>query len=962
MRSEMLDKETRSVVIINPGEFTSEAERPRVVTEPRISTPSIVILLGSTAALSALELMRHMLTLRIEDRQRVALVYIDTDEPSASLVEFRHQYNGVFQEFPLRIAVPAGISYGGRIEQDISKPQPVGGAAAQGANPNPFLGNNPSPIPNQPLAARAAAQGANPNPYLGNNPGPTPNQPKPTNLRDQELHTFIIGKQPQYFSNGAGGIRNNGHVAACFHHQAIYDTLNSALTTIARIDSASGGRRINEVQVNIVAFLGGGTGSGILPDVAVMVRDLLTHFQYRQRINMFCMLPEPIREASQTDLSWRKSNSSACLLEILAYSMAAAKTGIYKKYMREKVYLLTNDPIANEIYLIGHSAMSDVMGTARIVGLDLFQRITDASGAGFLEHSKWVDRRTLGETDDRGLPTMFGTSCPLELSFPAEETADAFACISAAQLLPLLASYQPMTITARDADKRDWERKWDTVARIDADPNNPLTIKPAVMNFDEFIDADQVRLNILWARLERYEQETEQRIKEVIARTRKEEFEQIDQPPVLGASAAATSLLNVRINQLQRLQQEYTHALEMFSSKETPYVPQRPVELEASLIQPGNWFSRLRSMGRDYATDVHNAYNEHIDLHAQAARQRLLEQLLRDLLQHTRETLNSSLTWLKESQVNRHQQELDLVGKTSMAWQGRLDYDHPHQQHIFDLRPLRSGDGRNIAVERLYIWATGGDKALNEGTPIEYEVFVNRCVDYLTRKMNDPRVSSRQSNGHIESYSAGRLADRVVDFFHDFYMEQFRDRNLFELFEKAAPPSAKGQPRSKQLSDYFLEHLQNIRSLMSSLIAFEAELWSKGSTTLDTSIFLGIHWRDGYQRGILTQALNSLGPLTSRGQSAMVEAAIDPHRLQLIYGQHAISLSTVADFYQNQNSAMADYLAHQAKWEGAGSEVFGYMPVHSCSEAQWLVRDPSTLGYQPPTPLYQRVIRKPFGA
>ncbi len=294
-----------------------ESEQPHAVTEPRINTPTIVVFLGSTATLAALELMRHMLTLNQSDIHHVALVYIDTDDPTNAFVEFRHQHNGVFQEFPLRIAVPAGIQHVAREEQSVCYPY---------------------------------------------------SDPKDDNL---ELHTFIKGKEPQYFANGAGGIRNNGHVAACFHHQEIYDTLDRALVTVSRVDTMQGGKRINELQVNIVSFLGGGTGSGILPDIAVMVRDLLTNYQYRQRINIFCTLPEPVRGASVTDISWRKSNATACLLELLAFGGAAEgpkSSGRYEKRMRDKVYRLTNDPLANEIYLIGHASMDDSANTARIRG------------------------------------------------------------------------------------------------------------------------------------------------------------------------------------------------------------------------------------------------------------------------------------------------------------------------------------------------------------------------------------------------------------------------------------------------------------------------------------------------------------------------------------------------------------------------------------------------------------------
>src|SRR5690348_8740155 len=126
-----------------------ESELPQSIAAARVLTPNLVVLLGSTSALAGLELMRHMLTLRPADQQRVAFVYIDTDDPPAPLVEFRRQHNNVFLEFPLRIAVPIGISNATRIDES-------------------------------------------------------------------DQHTFIQQRVPQYFANGAGGIRNNGHVAACF--------------------------------------------------------------------------------------------------------------------------------------------------------------------------------------------------------------------------------------------------------------------------------------------------------------------------------------------------------------------------------------------------------------------------------------------------------------------------------------------------------------------------------------------------------------------------------------------------------------------------------------------------------------------------------------------------------------------------------------------------------------------------
>lgn len=902
---------------VNLNEYTLEDESPSTVSAARINTPAIIILLGSTSAVSALELMRHMLTLKPDDRRRVAFVYIDTDSPPTDLIEFRREHNGIFQEFPLRIAVPAGISHVDRVRQPYNR-----GLEQRLRSKNKRL----------------------PDPSL-------------------EPQTFIEGKEPQYFESGAGGIRNNGHVAACFSYQRIYDTLDRALAAVMRVDTVEGVERKKEVQAHIVSFLGGGTGSGIMPDITVMARDLFTHYQYNQRINLFCMLPEPIRGASITDLSWRKSNTVACLLEILAYSVAAGgeHSGRYVKYMRDKVHRLTYNPIANEVFLIGQASMDDAGSTARLVGLDLFQKITDASGVGFLEHSKGVDRFSLGDTDDRGLPTMFGTSCPLEVRFPAEETAKAFAHLSAAGLLPLLASYQPSTARATDANKTDWVRKWKNVARLDANARDPNVVTLPAFRKVDFEEADQSRLDLFWARLERYEKEVEGRINQLIRAQQKIEMKRV-QELVQQNTSGEGSLINRRIQHLQRLHEEYTFMLDQHTMSPIPRVPPRQSNLEADLAQPGNFFNRLLNWNRDYAFEVCEAYNQRILLQAAATRYRLLEELLKELKQVVQDALDIAFSWFEGADVNERVQALEIQGLTSMAWKGRLEYPHPHQRHIFDLRTLRTSEGRNLAVEQLYSWATGNDRATLDGSPIDYSSFIDKCVEYLTQGSDKGRRNPDEVG--IENASSSQLANRVVDFFTAYYTEKFQDKNLFELLEIAAPYNQRGgQGRSRQSSDYLLEHLQHMRGLIAGLVAFEAELWHKGLSTLGTSIYLGIHMRDGYQQAVLNQALDNLGSITSRGQSPMLQESLDPHRLQVSYGQHAISLSTIRDFYLEQNSAMENYLEHQRKWEGDKGGYFGLMPTHSCSEGQLLVRDTDALPGQKgmnPMALYMRVIRRPF--
>jgi hypothetical protein len=287
-----------------------------------------------------------------------------------------------------------------------------------------------------------------------------------------------------------------------------------------------------------------------------------------------------------------------------------------------------------------------------------------------------------------------------------------------------------------------------------------------------------------------------------------------------------------------------------------------------------------------------------------------------------------------------------------MAWRGKIDYPHPHQRHLFDLDTLNTLNGRNVAVERLYRWATGGDKALADKNPLDYSVFLDKCVEYLARFT--PTSNEDVNTLSIDDQVAGRLADHVVEFFKNYYRHQFEDVNLFELLNKAAPPPHRDQTRAEQIRGYILDHLLHIRGLMRSLIAFEAQLAIDGLANLDVSLYLGMYWRDGNQEELLNQVLSQMPSLTHQGHIPIKQLSYDPHRLDVSYGQHAISLNTTRDFYREENSAMQFYLSNQAAW--SKTEGKGLMPVHSSCEAQRLVHNKNALGYT--TALTELVIRR----
>jgi len=760
---------------------------------------------------------------------------------------------------------------------------------------------------------------------------------------EHDQHTFIQKRVPQYYSNGAGGIRNNGHTALCFNYDEVGATLEQALSAICHLEGDHGESRVGEVQVNAVAFLGGGTGSGILSDIAVLVRELLVRRGLGHRLNLFCILPEAIAGCSTNDLAWRKSNAVASILEVIALGSAAgaSEDGRYQKHVRQHVHTLTNTPLAHECFLMGDLAVSDTDQVARIVGLDLYMRCTDGGGVGAVEHRQWVDRRALGGVDGSGLPTFFGTSWPYEVAFPAQDTATAFALRSAARMLRLLEDAPaPSGATApTEEEKRAWHKKWRGVARYDAS-GDPLSANIQLFRREDFVGANSSSLDVLWVRFERTKTTIESRLQHIRAMMWASELRRIEGLDEGQAVPAADRY--GRLRHLAALLREYQFVLDELLATPQPPVAGRPLDLETELVKQGERMALLRFLGGDLAWDVCCAYNDSLQGWAVAARRRTLIDLLQELQGAAQTALERSELWLRLAQSREVRQELELAHRPTATWAGKLERAHLHRRHLFDLPVFNRQDGAsNVAVDALYAWASGDEQ--------RFAVQVDQCIAHLAR----PRPSPAQANGQEVQLTPRECFKEIVGFFRRAYQELFARMNLFDLLGAAAPPEPPGMSRADLIRGYLELHLKHIRAQMRSPLVFEPQLLDRGWAGLETTIYLGMHWRDGGQQGIVEAALAAAERLLYRGQSAQLALSQDPHSLQVLCGQHAVSLTCVGDFYQDQHSAMSHFLSYQREW--ADSSGGGLSPVHSSGELQRLVWDKDALGYGQPLPA--RVIR-----
>lgn len=844
-------------------------DAPHASTDPQVDTPSLNIFLGSTPSYAALEAMRRLVYLPESDRRKVALVFLDIDSPPAEVLQFRQEHLGQLREFDLRISVAHGVLYADQLHEDIAH------------------------------------------------------------------HTYIPTKIPESFDNGAGGIRNNGHVAACADHDRIVQTLDEALAHIGALPHDRGARPVSEVAVNIVAFLGGGTGSGILPDLAVMVRHRILQLNLKHRLNIFCLLPEHLKEATTNDVSWRKSNATATLMELVALSLVSGRrensSGPYVHYMLHTPYEVRGTTVANEVFLFGRTSMTSAQDAARIVGLDLYMRITNASGVGFLERSKAVDRRTLGNYDSNGLPTMFGTSCPLEVSFPAVETATAFAQLTAAKVLPLLAHDLGDASTQLNATELDAVKDWDAAIKPEDPP--PFTEK-------SFMTAGRDRLDQLEARLNKHVGEATEEIAELVA-----EREAAEKSAIYGAGLEP---LGAQIARLQRRKRIYNAALARVQDQSIPSKSRPDRLLQRAMLRPwpipGDKERRVNAVVDDF-NRVHRRNIRAEYLKAKKA-------LLTRLIDYVDAELKNVKRFQGDIDLEQTARDLERQATASAAWRGQLDHAHVHTRHIFDLPGvpgMNSADGLGSPpVQRLY----------EQMTTRDMEGYVQRFIEWMER--------THGSDATLVSGAGVEMRDRLVNYLRDeVYLKPLLGMNLFDLLDRCCV--LQGERPDRKVEDILLAHLQHISGLAREMVAFEAQLWNEGGGMLSTSLYLGMSWKSGAQKAILDRARSRITAIAKEGASPMLESAIDPHRLQLAYGQHAISIGTIPDFYQENNSGLGEFMRHQTAWsDPTGARPYGQSraPVFSSGEMERLIMDPTALGDRvslgrSQRTLPERIIRRP---
>jgi hypothetical protein len=423
---------------------------------------------------------------------------------------------------------------------------------------------------------------------------------------------------------------------------------------------------------------------------------------------------------------------------------------------------------------------------------------------------------------------------------------------------------------------------------------------------------------MLEARLSKQVQEATDEIAELAAQKEEEEKKRI--------YSAALEPLGVQIARLETRKRIYSAALARVQDQNVPSKGRPDRQIQRKLLRPlplpGAKDRNVAAVTDDFnRIQRRNVRNEYL-----TRKKRLLTKLL--------ESVNAELQHVKRFQgdieVDQSARDLEKLATSSSAWRGELDNTHIHRRHIFDLpgmAGMNTGGLSSPPVERLYEYMTSRD----------LPSYAQRFTEWIqTRHGADAALATGTGN---------ELRDRLVQYLRDeVYLKRLEEMNLFDLLEVCCVES--GERADHKIENILLAHLQHIGGLARELVAFEAQLWHEGSGMLSTSLYMGMSWKNGSQRRILDKARSRLGAIAKEGASPMLTSAIDPHRLQLAYGQHAISLGTIPDFYQEANSSMGEFLRHQSFWFVDGNQMYGQSraPVFSSGEMEKLVMKPDALG------------------
>jgi len=687
---------------------------------------------------------------------------------------------------------------------------------------------------------------------------------------------------------GAGGVRNNGHFTFCFWSKRIRQRLIEKINLVtAPPQDLQDDQPADTLRINIIVFLGGGTGSGIVSSLALLTRYALKN-KLTPMTAIYGVLPEQPRGQTADMQRRQRSNAFATLLEITSLFKLSKRPDARMWHLGELAFDAANLQIVDVIYLYGHGLLTSHEDIYQHLAMDLVARMQNGHGAGAERHRQLPDLIGLHQEDTRGVPTFAATSGVTEIILPRQALIAALARRACQRLLErqshALPEQQHTLIEQRSTALS--EQIVDQLRRELDDAQRRHTPEPVDTGI---LDEGEAFWELIEAHGVDYREQLRYQRAEIV--------EALEGECARLIHAEVTQHHDAIFDRRIRLYQELAQRVGKVSD-EVPALSgaafERDTDLEDRAFRPP-WLPFRRVSPAQFADYVERLQVTEVEA-ANA--------------ENLREALGRLRRWLK-AQEELARRDQDVVGRTAhqqtnadtTLTDGKLLQPHPYRRAA-----LRDA----ALVDRLYQDLLRRNRLLNEDGELQ---LAQALVLFQAGQQTNSTRPVALSRDALERFFT-RLFTTTMEQSYNTVLELILAIGGEELL----------RDHLRWALRYALGHLRYHPYQ-------EPETNGRIARQLDVSMVVA------QRRAQVEELLNQESSRPEAQDGLKLHNSLDPDRITVLYTEYGIALRAIKGMYEANDSYLEDYQRSQDEWRNNAA-----LPVHASSLMQELVSEPFAHG------------------
>jgi hypothetical protein len=244
-------------------------------------------------------------------------------------------------------------------------------------------------------------------------------------VADARRPYLTIGSAKPAAGDGAGRIRYNGHGANWCDFDTVEGEIRKLATDALQLPQL---RQAKRFDIYVIGYLGGGTGSGAMPGIILLLRDAFEQQGMEVRVTVHGGLPD--RRRAPTDKLLVRSDANAMALMAECMGMQLVATGALPSdttfYFGERGIRIP-ERFVEEIFIVNDARMEpDDANT--VIAADIALRMENGHGVAAAEAAEMENILEHIELDQQtALFPFMAASMGVEVIVPGDELAEKFA-------------------------------------------------------------------------------------------------------------------------------------------------------------------------------------------------------------------------------------------------------------------------------------------------------------------------------------------------------------------------------------------------------------------------------------------------------------------------------------------------------------------------------------------------------